>query len=919
MPEIIQPLGMRFLQKVLDSSYHIMVAFSQMGQRFKTVYFQDYPASSSKKKNLKLAFSERDSDIYHAISSLSSQEIRELIAHNNYTDLKSAAEKEYLPINTYCLRIFREKIPLMVSESQQPYLPGITTINPIHATFKGGHAEPLHLWYPFLEGYSPEFVESILNNFAPNADRILDPFAGTGTTPLTVARLEKTAFYCEINPLLQHLVDVKIKALTLKADKRLKLIETLKSISKKLSSTMEDMTPDAELHFTYGKIFNESKFFDDSTYEKALKSRALVDYIACSDPLTADFISVAIVSSLVPASLVKRAGDLRYKTPEELKKEKVVFEENIIKQLNRMIFDIERVEHIPVRPVLVCEDAKNLYLIPSLEIDTIITSPSYLNGTNYFRNTKIELWFLRCLNSSKDLASFREKSVTAGINDVSQRKKGKSNHPEVAKVVAQLKENAYDPRIPKMVEDYFYDMDRVFESFRYHLKKDSIIAIDIGDSIYGGVHVPTDRILTELLRDRGFNLKSEVLLRKRLSRNGSQLCQVLLIFTNTLSHKVTKEKNNYYWEKQWRDFKKGIPHQKQPFSKRNWGHPLHSLCSYQGKMKPSLAHFLVKTFVPENGIVLDPFAGVGTIPFESALNGHKAYGFEISPAARIIASAKVGRSDEKECQYLLDKLDDYIQTHDVFEDEFDNAAAVAFNKSILDYYEKNTLKEILLARRFFMENPPISASECLVTASLLHILHGNRPYALSRRSHSITPFSPSGPFEYKPLMQRLREKVQRSLDVEYPDSFVQGKVYHQDATKWWPQELENLDAIITSPPFFDSTRFHLANWLRLWFCGWNVKDFRSKPLMFVDERQKTDLSVYESIFRQARERLKKNGVVVFHLGKSKKCNMSDELSKIASKWFKVVDIFSESVKHCESHGIKDKGTVEEHQYLILSW
>jgi hypothetical protein len=335
-------------------------------------------------------------------------------------------------------------------------------------------------------------------------------------------------------------------------------------------------------------------------------------------------------------------------------------------------------------------------------------------------------------------------------------------------------------------------------------------------------------------------------------------------------------------------------------------------------MKPSLAHFLVKTFVPENGAVLDPFAGVGTIPFEAALNGHKAYGFEISPAAIIIASAKVGKPDRNGCLNLLYRLEDYIKTNEATENEFTDASKFTFNKSIHDYYERNTLREIILARRFFLENPPASASEYLVAASLLHILHGNRPYALSRRSHSITPFSPKGPFEYRPLMPRLTDKVQRSLDLEYPPAFTEGKIYHQDATKWWPQEIDNLDAIITSPPFFDSTRFYLANWMRLWFCGWSSEDFKSKPLMFIDERQKSDFSVYEPIFRQARERLKKDGIMVLHLGKSRKCNMAEELSKTASKWFKVVDLFVENVNHCESHGIKDKGTVEEHQYLILS-
>ncbi|MGI0015168.1 MAG: DNA methyltransferase, partial [Nitrososphaera sp.] len=144
-----------------------------------------------------------------------------------------------------------------------------------------------------------------------------------------------------------------------------------------------------------------------------------------------------------------------------------------------------------------------------------------------------------------------------------------------------------------------------------------------------------------------------------------------------------------------------------------------------------------------------------------------------------------------------------------------------------------------------------------------------------------------------------------------------GQVLFQDATLWWPQDIDQLDAIITSPPFFDSTRFYLANWMRLWFCGWEASDFRTQPLAFIDERQKISFEIYEPIFRQARERLKLGGVMVLHLGKSRKCDMAQVLSRVATRWFRVLDVFSESVSHCESHGIRDKGTVGEHQYLIL--
>ena len=46
--------------------------------------------------------------------------------------------------------------------------------------------------------------------------------------------------------------------------------------------------------------------------------------------------------------------------------------------------------------------------------------------------------------------------------------------------------------------------------------------------------------------------------------------------------------------------------------------------------------------------------------------------------------------------------------------------------------------------------------------------------------------------------------------------------------------------------------------------------------------------------------------------------MALELAKKAQPWFNVVDVFAENVEHTESHGIRDKGTVVEHQYLVLN-
>lgn len=791
-------------------------------------------------------------------------------------------------------------------------------LDPIQATFKGGAKDPLQRWYPYLEGYSPKFVRAVLGEYAPDAEVVYDPFAGVGTTPLVAAELGLTSLYSEINPLLQFLTSVKIEARNLNLKKKGLILDNLRRIFDDLEDLIKESPKSLDLQKSYAQTFGKSKYFDAETYEMVLRVRSLIDSVARTSLLTSELLTVAVVSSLIPSSLLQRYGDLRFKTTEELSKKKVDFLASIKGKLKDIISDLQVIEPLSQKPYLVTEDAKHIAKIAFLGIDTVVTSPPYLNGTNYFRNTKVELWFLRVLKTRKDLTSFRQRSVTSGINDVFDKASYSSVPNSVTKIVSNLERNAYDKRIPKMVNYYFKDMAAIFDGLKRHLRKGNTIAIDIGDSIYGNVHVPTDELLVDVLENEGYEFKNLTELRKRTSRNGSALRQVLLTFRYP-SIKISKNRHNSPpWRRRWGVFKEDLSHQRYPFSKRNWGHQLHSLCSYQGKMKPSLAHHLVKVFSSPGDRILDPFAGVGTIPFEAALNGTKSYGFDISPAAVTITQAKLSKPNRKKCSTLIQKLEAYIKESCLTENEIEEANLFGFNGKLIDYFETSTLKEVLLARRYFSNNQPEDASDALVVSSLLHILHGNRPYALSRRSHGITPFSPTGKFEYKPLISHLRDKVDRSLSVSYPDNFMEGKMLFQDATTWWPQEIDNIDAIITSPPFFDSTRFYLGNWMRLWFCGWGQSDFKTKPLYFVDERQKETFDIYEPILRQGRERLRNGGVFVFHLGKSKKCDMAENLSQVAKRWFKVADVFEENVEATESHGIRDKGTVVKHQFLILN-
>lgn len=886
-------------------------------QYYKAIYFSDHPAADSKEKSITLAFNKQEEQYFSIVKDMTTQEIKELIGIQTYKQLTLFAESQERSINQIVKRLIKQNL-----QEENP-LNGVTKSD---VTFIKSKNTPFQRWYPYIEGYSTDFVKSLIENYDIKNTLIYDPFAGTGTTLFASDEKSIPTVYSEVNPLLQFLIQTKLKVRKAKENHRIILAKKLVDNSDTILDESDKFKEDRALKESYITLFGSSKYFTDYTLSQILKLRSYIDNIRLDDEFLADTLTIAILSCLLQVSLLKKVGDVRFMTKKELEKEQKNFDEILPQKIRNIAEDVSNFHYkLTSNHELIVSNAKNIGKVNEIKIGAIITSPPYLNGTNYFRNTKIELWFLRYLQYENDLRYFRDQALTSGINDVKKEYAqingiDISSKSELLKsTLIELNKNTYDSRIPVMAKSYFEEMYKIFADCKLHFENKAKILIDIGDSIFCSVHIRTDEILIELLRELGYSFLDKKILRKRRSKNKEILAQSLLVFqfSHIIDEKSVKILKQDYWKESWNHFKTDIPQKQEPYSKRNWGHKNHSLCSYQGKLKPAIAYHLVKTFVPENGSLLDPFSGVGTIPFEAALAGKMSFGIDISVPAYYISSSKVNVSNISECKLYLRALKDFINNNSCTNEELIETKNFGFNKKLSDYYEENTLKEILLARRFIKEKYPKKPSEMLVVASLLHILHGNRPYALSRNSHPIVPYAPTGEFIYKNLIEKLTEKLNRVLEEELPPNFKNGKIFNQDSTMIWPQEINNIDTIITSPPFFDSTRFYLANWIRIWFSGWSEREFKYQPNLFIDERQKKGFDIYESFFRQAKERMKKDGVCVLHLGKSKKCDMALELQKISKHWFKTADIFDESVEDCESHGIRDKGTVTSHQYLIL--
>jgi len=258
-----------------------------MRQNYKAVYFADFPADNASQKSITLAFGQKVFALYEEIKDFSSAEIRQLLGTDSYLELVHTAHLEELPINTYCLRTIKQSLNNIRKRQAQLGLPGMVSqeqlFDPVTVTFKGGAKEPFIRWYPYLEGYSPQFVRTIIERYAPDTKRILDPFAGTATTAFTASQLNKHAFFCEINPVLQFISLTKIAVRRLPAKHRLALAKALMEKGAELCE-LESFVPDQPLDSTYKSIFEGSQFFEETTYKHVLQLRTWIDRVAQTQP-----------------------------------------------------------------------------------------------------------------------------------------------------------------------------------------------------------------------------------------------------------------------------------------------------------------------------------------------------------------------------------------------------------------------------------------------------------------------------------------------------------------------------------------------------------------------------------------------------------------------------------------------------------
>jgi len=380
-------------------------------------------------------------------------------------------------------------------------------------TFRSNESLPIHRWWPYVQGYSAEFVAGVLE--AAGLERgatVLDPFAGSGTTLVEARRAGARGVGTEL--LAPAVLAARVKT-HFELDPR-----TLRRDADRVLANATKRAP-GELPF----LRETRRQFSSRAINELTRLR---DSLPPEGPPIAHALRLAFDRILIPSSRLHRSPCLGYGKRREdgsarpFDRFRAAIEE-MASDLAELALDRDR---WGPRAVIRAQDARRGGW-KDRSVDLAVTSPPYVNGMDYVMNYKIDLAWLGYARSYADLVELRRLEVacdnlprreTAAYLDTST-----VSDPWLAEILARIRENLRRKGtyrrddVHAVVHRYFADLAPVLDGVFRALVPGGRFVVVVGDSLLAGEYVPGDLLLARLGVSCGFRIVSVEVARRRRS------------------------------------------------------------------------------------------------------------------------------------------------------------------------------------------------------------------------------------------------------------------------------------------------------------------------------------------------------------------------------------------------------------------
>lgn len=385
-----------------------------------------------------------------------------------------------------------------------------------HLTFRANMGVGRHGWLRLTPAYGVKLVRAKIEKL-PSGSVVIDPFSGTGTTPLAAAELGHFGQSVDVNPFLVWLGSVKTGSYSGE------LLQELEDAARGILVASKAVSDGSGLWqpnlFKIEKWWSQGSLhalkvlrFHIDNYEGEVRDLLDIAFcrtlISCSNAAfnhqSMSFKEVTCTGALFEIDDAVRAFDL--------------FQSEVANLIDSARYDLlgkARIFEGDSR-----EGVKNLQLA-----DLVLTSPPYVNRMSYIRELRPYMYWLRYLDQASDAGDLDWKAI--GGTWGSATSKLNSWEPsaetpvdvEMSKVTDLIARDGgkNGPLLATYVQKYHHDMWQHFEAITKQVKPGGQVSYIIGNSTFYGHEVPAHEWYAAMLRALGYQAVKVDVIRKRNS------------------------------------------------------------------------------------------------------------------------------------------------------------------------------------------------------------------------------------------------------------------------------------------------------------------------------------------------------------------------------------------------------------------
>jgi hypothetical protein len=257
--------------------------------------------------------------------------------------------------------------------------------------------------------------------------------------------------------------------------------------------------------------------------------------------------------------------------------------------------------------------------------------------------------------------------------------------------------------------------------------------------------------------------------------------------------------------------------------------PIHRWFTYKEGFSPLFVKdFITRFQTAESKVVFDPFGGIGTTVLESSLLGFNTYSNDVNPLSNYISEIKNTFYNIDDLKHIKNILNNFNSV------KFSNKAIPPENKTVLNYFEEETLHLILQMQNWISK---IDSNKTLNLFNLALLTNLEKISTHRKDGNGVKKKRKYAPINTENELKRIiTEKVSEFIDdINVECKRATTKIYYQSSFETYSIK-EKADLVITSPPYancFDYSKVYL---IELWFGGFfkrkeDQKRFRENSII----------------------------------------------------------------------------------------